>query len=147
MSNKNVDRMQNAFNALNDCMETIKDNLREPKYTAERLTEYVEGLFSFAKFKEGDEVRLNSYWEPHFHAVLESEPTHGWRNSKHFLIENAVATVRAVDYFHGVFTYDVVFDSESWVQDWGENKGKVNGVPKKDRHTYRIKELFLEGMA
>jgi len=140
--NKQTDAMIQAFEALTTCVDTINTTMREPKHTVNVLTEYVEGLFSFSLFKEGDEIQLNDTWEESFAKRLESGAD-GWKHCSHFLINGAVGEVVDVDFSDGHFRYDIMFDNESWVTQYGIDRGKINPVPRKKRHTFNLHEKYL----
>ena len=55
----------------------------------DRLSCYITGLFSFSKFKIGDKVKLVKTVDP---------VPHGWSGHGHFLIKNATAVIRDVDF-------------------------------------------------
>ena len=74
-------------------------------YRLKIFERYVEGLFSFAKFKEGDKIQLK---ETH---VFD----HGWKTCNPTFTNGAVATIYSVDWRKDTgFTYDLVFDNEYW---------------------------------
>ena len=72
-------------------------------YRLKQFENYIDGLFSFAKFKEGEKVQLKKQH------VFE----HGWATYNPTFSKDAVAVVRAVDWNreHG-FLYDLVFDEQ-----------------------------------
>jgi hypothetical protein len=85
----------------------ILNNQHEFKYEIDQLAEYVEGLFSFSKFKIGDTVILNKT------PIITNEISHGWIGYKDILVKGAKAKVEAVDYFKSRgFVYDLMFGKE-----------------------------------
>jgi hypothetical protein len=78
-----------------------------------KLEVLAEGLFSFAKFKEGDIVYF----------VKDIECTGGWASSKHFLIAGNSATVQSVNFNCYLiddvkifqFQYNVIPQGQTWI--------------------------------
>lgn len=79
-------------------------------YRLKKFEQYIDGLFSFAKFKEGEKVQLKKN-----HTF-----DHGWKNCNPTFSKGAVAVVRRVDWNkeHG-FLYDLVFDEQFYTLDDG----------------------------
>lgn len=96
----------------------------------EKLGVYIDGLFSFSKFKDGDPVQLA-------HDInCNSAP--GWAGSEHFLKRGATAKVEEVDYGKRGFSYGIVFDNETWL----DQKGVAR--PVSDKHQFWMLEKDLE---
>lgn len=110
----------------------------------ERVEEYVNGLFSFARFKIGDKVALTEEWESHFAKELDRYQNHGWQSMKHFLVRGAVAIVKSVDFHKGSFMYGVEFENESWISTCGKDKGKQIPTVPTDRHLFSIAERHFK---
>ena len=72
-------------------------------WEVERLNEFVDGLFSFSKFKEGETVAI--YKTP----IITDKVAWGWLGYKKHLIRGARGVIRKVDYWDGHFRYDVLF--------------------------------------
>lgn len=86
-------------------------------YRLKQFESYVEGLFSFAKFKEGEKIQLKKK-----HTF-----DHGWKYYNPTFSKSAVAVVVRVDWNreHG-FMYDLVFDEQLYMATFPkEDKGKV----------------------
>lgn len=71
------------------------------------------------------------------------EADSGWARSAHFLVRGAVGTIREVDVDGRGFSAAVEFDDESWVCDFGADKGKVMPIEPECRHTYHFHERML----
>ena len=107
-------------------------------YYAEKLRLYTKTLFEeFAPLRVGDRVALNR-------TVKMTENNPGWHGCKEFLIKNAIATVREVDYSDrcNCFTVSVIFDIESWM--W---EGKER--PCSNKHLFhfradRLRKIHLD---
>lgn len=125
---------------LQDFNEIISNSrLHNTNHTLETISEYVEALFSYSKFKVGGRVQINADWEPYFHAALDRSDRHGWRGGKHFLIEGAAATVKNIDYRSGRFVYNLHFDDESYM-----DIVTKKAVPIKDKALYCFQEKYLD---
>ena len=72
----------------------------------ERLIECLEGAVHVAPFAKGDRVRLLK--QP----VISDEISPGWRFAKGFLVENALAEVRAVKFDSRGFGLLLAFDND-----------------------------------
>jgi hypothetical protein len=81
-------------------------NMHELEYTIERLEDAVSGLYSFAKFRVGNNVILNKT------PVINEKVAWGWLGCKHFLIEGAQAIVCDVDWYKGRFRYGIKFEEK-----------------------------------
>jgi hypothetical protein len=98
-------------------------------YYFEKIGTYVEGLFSFAKFKPGDRVCLAH--------DIDCDDKPGWVSSEHFLKAGSTAVVSGYDFGNGAFKYGVVFDLETWLDDKGVAQ------PVTERHEYWFTESDL----
>ena len=78
------------------------------------MIEFYEGCMKASKFKIGDRVELKE------------TVTDGWQGRNHFMTAGAKATVMDVDYYKGKYRYDIIFDKETWIKDWGPDKGEVD---------------------
>lgn len=72
-------------------------------YAIEKLEEYRVALFSYAKFKVGDLVKLN------YTPVINEKEAWGWIGYKDYLVKDAVGVVEDVDYYKGRFRYGLIF--------------------------------------
>lgn len=92
------------------------------------LNSALESLEAMAPYKVGDRVELAKTPD------LSNSP--GWAGAKHFLVEGAKATVQVVDHSTHGFTVGLHFDDESWISDFGPDKGKIKPTPPEERHRY-----------
>ncbi len=70
---------------------------------------HVESVWKLCPFADGARVRLRETPE------ISDVTAPGWRGAKHFLVKDALGTVRDRAFFDGVFFIGVVFDDETWV--------------------------------
>lgn len=102
------------------------------KYYIKQVKEYVEGLFSFSKFKLGNKVKLKE--------TLTFEKEHGWRVYEPTMVRGAIATITEVNWYKDAgFVYSVVFDKQLWRSDM-DNMIKESDCPA----TFRMKERNFE---
>lgn len=101
-------------------------------YYLEKLATYIDGLFSFAKFKVGDSVCLRKNVDP--------IPC-GWTGCAHFLVRDEPATIKGIDYRKNGFCYEIEFRNETWV----DSKGKEQPVSQK--HVFLFGENDLKKLA
>lgn len=102
---------------LEEIEKTIKAAQEIPlctNYSIEKVKEYVEGLFSFAKFKVGDEVRMASDYP------ITKNGSPGWWCFRHLLSKGSLATIREVDYRKSTFNYAITFQESTWMDDEGK---------------------------
>lgn len=110
---KNLSKLEN----INEKLASLYGGYSERP----RLEVLAEGLFSLAKFKEGDIVYF----------VKDIECTGGWASSKHFLIAGNSATVRSVNFNCQLiddvkvfqFEYSVVPQGQTWIRSY-----RIDGV-------------------
>lgn len=95
------------------------------------LSSYHEIFSRFCPYKIGDRVQLI---KP---PIIEIVP--GWRGSRHFLVEGAIATVRGCDWRKGQFVFDLEFDDESWI----DREGKVHLIAPRQRHLFSFGEDWI----
>lgn len=86
------------------------------KWEVEKLSEMVEGLFSFAKFKAGNEVVLKET------VPVNEKDSWGWMPYRHLLTKGSKATIVSVDWYNNSFRYGIQFKENSWISDNGEIK-------------------------
>ena len=102
-----VKKTKKAFDIV--CNEQVK-------YMLDNVERYIEGLFSFAKFKEGDTVQLKKA----------HKFDHGWNIHNPTFTKGAIAVIRNVNWRKDTgFTYDLVFDKEYYE---GSHTGIVHVV-------------------
>lgn len=97
-------------------------------YYFERIVGYYEGCIKAAKFQAGDRVELKE------------TVTDGWQGRNHFMTAGAKATIMDVDYYKGKYQYGIIFDKETWIKDWGEDKGEVDI---EDKHHFCFGQKLL----
>lgn len=116
MNKQKLQEMVDAINNVSESFEAFNKvmNGGPASYYFERMTEYYEGCIKAAKFKVGDRVELKE------------TVTDGWNGRNHFMTAGAKATIMDVDYYKGKYRYDIMFDKETWIKDWGDNKGEVD---------------------
>lgn len=112
---KNLDA---AFKNFNSTMSSGPSS-----YYFDKMMGYYEGCMKAAKFQIGDRVRLKEDW---------NGDASGWQHCKHFLIEDNPGTVRGMDYRDGHYCYDIEFDTETWIDD----KGNEHPFDKDRKHVY-----------
>jgi len=116
-------------------LRKIGENFGDLMYTMEKHAAAYDLLLArYAKFHVDDRVQLCRT------PVINDTVAPGWLGSKHFLVAGAHGTVRDVDVRDGKFYYQVVFDTESWLDD----KGGIRAVPPHERHTYCFSEGYLD---
>lgn len=101
------------FRQLKEAAATVRALKILGDWEMERVEEYIDGLFSFAKFKEGDKVAMAKTYP------VTKEESWGWLAYRHRLTEGKTAKVVSVDWCDGRFVYGVVFDDTSWIDDKG----------------------------
>jgi len=89
---------------------------------------YISIFERFCPFEEGDRVEL----------VKDVPCEGGWSSCRHFLIREAKATVHARGYSNDKFSFDVIFDEESWIDD----KGEVHPI-ETNKHTFGLNETYF----
>jgi hypothetical protein len=117
-----------------DQLRKIGANWADLMYTMEKHAAAYDLLLTrYAKFHTGDRVQLGKT------PIINETCAPGWVGSKHFLVAGASATVREVDVRDGVFYYQVVFDTESWL----DAKKIERAVENDRRHSYCFAEDYL----
>ena len=100
--------MNNKHVCINVLSTIRKETEKITKCHIERLQEYVDGLFSFAKFKVGDTVRLKE--------KITFPDGHGWKHCEHNMIKGATALVKDVDWYDDRgFTYLIMFHHQTYI--------------------------------
>ena len=129
----NKDKLQEMVSAINTVSESFKAfnkvmNGGPSSYYFERMIEFYEGCMKASKYKIGDRVELKE------------TVTDGWQGRNHFMTQGAKATVMDVDYYKGKYQYDIMFDKETWIKDWGDDKGEVDI---EDKHHFCFSQKLL----
>jgi hypothetical protein len=124
-----LDLYRASFEAANKAERILSGGPAD--YYLVKLTGYVDALFSkYAPFQIGDLVLL-----------IEAPKTAGtgWDHCAHFLIPGAQGVVQEVDYINDGFVADVMFESETLI----DQHGTINPVSPDRRHTFRLRENIL----
>ena len=102
---------------------------------SEYIQELIDGLFSFAQFKEGDRVQLSKT------PRITQEKSWGWMGSKQFLKKDAMATVESVGWRAKgkTFTYGIVFDDETFINSITKKPESVD-----HKHSYCFSESYIK---
>jgi len=99
-------------------------------YGIDKVVEsYLSMYDRFCPFKEGDRVMLCKTPD------LSNAP--GWQHCSHFLKRGAGAAVCSRGYHNGKFTFQIIFDDESWVN---SHTGTETPVEVDKRHQFRFSE-------
>ena len=107
-------------------------------YYLRKLTECHDLLIDkYAPFRVGDRVFLTEA------PRITPDKSPGWLGCEHFLVRGAAGTVREVDVDGRGFSAAVEFDDESWICDFGADKGKVMPIEPEARHTFHFPERML----
>lgn len=97
------------------------------------MTEMADSYLSifdrFCPYKNDDRVELLR--------DVEIESSSGWYPCRHFLIRGAKATINNRGYNNGKFSFEVVFDDESWID------GDGNEKPVDSKHTFGLNETYF----
>jgi len=110
-----------------------KENSMPTEWEMEHLQGYVEGLFTFAKFKAGDTVKIAKDYP------ISSEENWGWMSYRHLFKKGKKAVVNSVDYYNGRFQYEIKFKENSWIDD----KDVVHPIEGTNHHNFNISEGWL----
>lgn len=121
---KGIEQLQKAQDKLNAVLSS-----GPASFYFKKLGNYIDGLFSFAKFKEGERVQLARDYD--------CSKAPGWAGSEHFLKEGATAVVSDIDYNERGFIYGIVFDNETWL----DQKGVARPVISKHEYSFRESDL------
>jgi hypothetical protein len=113
--------------------QKVMENTQLPtKWDVEKIESYVEGLFTFAKFKPGRIVFMKEDYP-----VSEKESP-GWMHIAHLLKTGKQAQILEVDWYKGEFKYLIKFAESSYYSDWQK---KI--VPSKESTQIYIAERWL----
>lgn len=103
-------------------------------FELERLQDCVEGLFSFAKFKIGQKVKMAATYP------INDHDSWGWMAYRHLFKSNSKATIKDVDWYDGAFHYYIEFDSKTYID-------KENKVHSHDSVTlFTLSEKWLKAV-
>jgi len=102
-------------------------------YGIDKVVEsYLSMYDRFCPFKVGDRVMLSKTPD------LSNSP--GWQHCEHFLKRGAGAVVQSRGYNNGKFTFNIMFDDESWVN---SHDGVITPITEDKRHVFGFKEDSL----
>lgn len=120
--------------AIEDIQKGLDALARGPAgFYVEQLMKRSDLLFSkYCPFKKGDKV-----------ALIKDVSTAGtnWERSQHFLLNGSRGIIAecGISSSGKEFSFDVVFDNESWI----DSEGKTRPVEDDKKHTYRLSESYL----
>lgn len=96
------------------------------------IDSYLSLFDRFSPYQIGDRVKLIKSCD-----VNEDS---GWYNSRHYLIKGSKATVKGRGYRDGKFTFEIMFDDETWI----DREGCKKSVSQK--HSFGFSETMLVGI-
>jgi hypothetical protein len=100
----------------------------------EELAESYISIFNrYSPYAYGDRVQLSK--------TLDISEGSGWYSSRHFLIQGSKATVSSRGYRDNQFSFDVIFDDETYISTLDATKGQE--FPVNSKHTYLMFERDL----
>lgn len=103
---------------------------KELGFKLNEVLETYASLFNrFCPHRVGDRVQLKE--------DLNIPESSGWHGCRHFLIEGAIATVKACEYRNNLFYFGLEFDEESYVDRHGEIK------PVDSKHLFYVSEQAI----
>lgn len=108
--------MKNVWEEAKETINSINRIKVPNQWTIDVVDSYIQGLFSFAKFKVGDQVEMaNTY-------PVSQEESWGWWAYRHLLVRGSKAKVENVDWRDGHFVYYIKFNENSWT----DSDNKIN---------------------
>ena len=75
------------------------------------IKECAEALFTFAKFKVGDTVKMKETYP------VNLKESWGWMSYRHLVTKGSKAKVLSVDWYNNRFNYLLEFYEKSWIDD------------------------------
>jgi len=112
-----IENIKEGINKIKEGMSILSKGPMD--YYLKGLMECREELFKrCCPFQIGDEVELI--------VDLKIEKSSGWYSCRHFLIVNAKATVREVDFYRGGFKFELEFYNESFIDFHGDEHPIIN---------------------
>lgn len=112
--------------------EALSKVVLPSEWELQRVQECVEGLFSFAKFKVGDKVKMAATYP------VNAQDSWGWMSYRHLFKAGSKATILSVDWYDMSFKYMIEFDSQTWIDD------SNNIHPSTNAHQFSISEKWLK---
>ncbi len=102
-------------------------------YEIKRIQDCVEGLFTFAKFKIGQKVKMAATYP------VNERDSWGWMAPyRHLFKSGSKATIRKVDWYDGNFNYGIEFDSKTYI----DREGNIH--PHDSTSVFTISEKWLK---
>lgn len=115
--------VQRHFLAIDDNIKLMNNELSTGpgSFYFEKVIEYIDGLFSFAKFKpEFQNVVLAIDWKE----VENNAP--GWESAKNWFYKGAAVDIIEIDYQNKQFVYNISFRDDT-----DERRYVFPGIPEK----------------
>lgn len=106
--------MSNCLDLLQKCKSSIEITTKAnfpTEWEIKRIEECLEGLFTFAKFKTGDKVKMAATYP------INQENSWGWMSYRHLFKAGSKAVIVKVDWYNNTFMYTIEFDKKSWIDD------------------------------
>ena len=131
---KYAERLKEVSRLSKEFAESMSDLTHDSfEWGMQQMADSYMSMFErFCPYEVGDHVEL-----------LKDVPcAGGWLACKHFLIRGAKGTIHARGYYDGKFSFDVIFDDESWIDD----KGEVRPI-ETNKHTFSINETYFRKIA
>lgn len=119
-----IGEIRDAYNKLDRILSS-----GPASYYFKGIEDCIDGLFSYAKFKEGDIVELVR--------DIDCSDKPGWGGCEHFLKAGSRASIDEVNFIDRSFRYGVQFENESWI-----DQDKVIR-PVKQKHQFWMRESNL----
>lgn len=104
------------------------------EFYLERLSRCYDFLLTLAPLQPGARITLAAT------PVITELERSGWWGARHFLVEGAVGTIRAVHADADGFSYDVEFDDDSWIETHSKT---VHKRPPEARGFFHFKPKWL----
>jgi hypothetical protein len=114
--------------------EDLRNTQLPSEWEVKRIQECVEGLFTFAKFKVGDRVKMAATYP------INKEDSWGWMAYRHLFKSGSKATVVSVDWYNNTFNYMIEFDQNTWIDD----QNNIHPCSKDSHHNFSITEKWLK---
>jgi hypothetical protein len=115
--------VQKHFIAINDDIQSLNNELSSGpgSFYFEKVIEYIDGLFSFAKFKpEFQNVVMAIDWKD----IENNAP--GWESAKNWFYKGAAVDIVGMDYRNKQFVYEISFRDDKQ-----ERRYVFPGIPEK----------------
>jgi hypothetical protein len=127
-----TERIDKAVGLLKEGMSLLDSGPLD--YYLRRLTACYRALLTLAPYQKGARVCLTKT------PMISDKERWGWLCGKHFLMTGAVATVVNVEHDGVRFSYDLVFDADSWV----DHHKVIHPRPESQRGTFCFEAEWFE---